>query len=51
MQQKSNERLLNIEKMIQRRRSDLVELHDEVNLGYDVLLFGRLVWNILDQDE
>lgn len=50
MQQRNNEKLLSIGKMIQLQKSDSDELHDEVNLGYDVLLFGLLALSCHEVD-
>lgn len=50
MLQRNNEKLLSIGKMIQLQKSDLVVLHDEVNLGYDVLLFGLHALSYLEVD-
>jgi hypothetical protein len=44
-------KLYSISEMILLLKSDLDELHDEVNHGLDVLLFGQLVMSSHDLGE
>jgi hypothetical protein len=50
MLQRSNEKLLNILMMMLLQKSDSEELHDEVNLGFEISSYECLVCSFLEAD-
>ena len=50
MQHPNNTKRYNISEMMLLLRYDFEVLHDDLNLGYDVSLYGLLVSNILEAD-